>query len=206
MSEYYKIHPENPQMRLVYKTVDMIRQGAVIVYLTDTGYALGCHIGDKNAIERIWKIRQLDHKHHFTLMCKDLEEIGKYAAFDTPVFRLLKANTPGAYTFIMRAKKEVPRRLMHPKKKTVGLRVPDHKVVLAILEELGEPLLTTTLRMPYDEDPMTDAEAIRDKLMHQVDLIIDSGHGGTIPTTLIDLTEACPVILRAGKGNPEPFE
>lgn len=206
MSEYFKIHPENPQGRLIHKSVEMIRDGAVIVYPTDTGYALGCHIGDKNAVEKIWQIRQLDHKHHFTLMCIDLSEVGNYAAFDTPVFRLIKATTPGPYTFILKARKEVPRRLMHPKKKTVGMRIPDHKVSQAILTELGEPLLTTTLVLPGENDPLSDPAEIFDRLNHQVDLVIDSGFGGNIPTTLIDLTEDIPVILREGKGDMEPFQ
>jgi len=192
-------------MRHIHHASEMLRDGAVIVYPTDTGYALGCHIGDKNALERICRIRRLDDKHHFTLLCRDLTEVSTYARFDTPVYRLLKAHTPGAYTFLLRATREVPRRLMHPKKKTIGLRIPGSAIALALLEALNEPMMTTTLIMPGEEDALQDPELIRDRLQKQVDLVIDGGHGGLIPTTLIDLTADLPVVIREGLGEKEPF-
>ena len=155
--------PENPQGRLIHQAADLVRDGAVIVYPTDSGYALGCHLEDKTALARICRIRQLDEKHHFTLICRDLSEVSNYASFDTPVYRLLKANTPGAYTFLLRASREVPRRLMHPKKRTIGLRIPEHPIVQALLTELNEPMMTTTLILPGESDPMQDPEEIRDR-------------------------------------------
>ncbi len=193
-------------MRLIHQAVEMVRSGSVIVYPTDTGYALGCHLGDKNALERICRIRQLDRKHHFTLVCRDLTEISIYARFDTPVYRLLKANTPGAYTFLLRATRDVPKRLMHPKKKTIGLRIPGSTILHALLEELNEPMLTTTLILPGETEPMQDPEEIGQSLKKGVDLVIDGGQGGLIPTTLIDLTEDSPIILREGLGPLEPFQ
>lgn len=198
--QYFKIHPANPQPRLVKQATAIVREGGVIVYPTDSTYALGCHMEDKAALERILQIRRLEHKHHFTLVCRDLSEVSNYARFDTPVYRLLKSHTPGPFTFILRATKEVPRRLMHPKQKTVGLRIPDHPIVLALLEDMNEPMMTTTLILPEDEDPLNDGELIRDRLASQVDLVIDGGACGTIPTTLIDLTNESPVVLRQGKG------
>ncbi|MCK5145714.1 threonylcarbamoyl-AMP synthase [bacterium] len=206
MAQYFHIHSENPQMRLIHQAVEMVRSGSVIVYPTDTGYALGCHLGDKNALERICRIRQLDRKHHFTLVCRDLTEISIYARFDTPVYRLLKANTPGAYTFLLRATRDVPKRLMHPKKKTIGLRIPGSTILHALLEELNEPMLTTTLILPGETEPMQDPEEIGQSLKKGVDLVIDGGQGGLIPTTLIDLTEDSPIILREGLGPLEPFQ
>ena len=205
MAQYFQIHPENPQGRLIRQAADMVRDGAVIVYPTDSGYALGCHLEDKAALARICRIRQLDEKHHFTLICRDLSEVSTYASFDTPVYRVLKANTPGAYTFLLRASREVPRRLMHPKKRTIGLRIPDHPVVQALLEELNEPMMTTTLILPGQTDPLQDPEDIRDRLQRDVELVIDGGQGGLVPTTLIDLTEDVPVVLRQGLGPVEPF-
>ena len=205
MSQLFIIHPENPQMRLIKKAVDIIRDGGVIVYPTDTGYALGCHLGDKYALDRIIQIRQLSEKHHFTLICRDLSEISTYASFDTPVFRLLKAHTPGPYTFILRATREVPKRLMHPKQKSIGIRIPDFSVAQALLEELNEPMMTTTLILPEETDPLTDADEIRNRVGSQVDLILDGGHCGTIPTSMIDLREVEPVVLREGKGDLTPF-
>ncbi len=206
MSQFLEIHPDNPQHRLIQRSVEILNKGGVIVYPNDTGYALGCHLGDKNALERIIQIRRLDSKHHFTLICRDLSEVSAYASFDTPVYRLLKAYTPGPYTFLLKATRTVPRRLMHPKKRTIGLRIPDHIIALHILEELNEPMLTTTLIMPEDEYPLQDPEYIRECLENKVDLIIDSGQGGLIPTTLIDLTNEVPVILRKGLGDCSPFE
>lgn len=205
MSQYFKIHPETPQSRLIRQAADMIREGGVIVHPTDSGYALGCRLGDKSALERIIRIRRLDDKHHFTLMCRDLSEFSTYATIDTPAFRLLKANTPGSYTFILRATKEVPRRLMHPKQKTIGLRIPSHPVSLALLAELNEPILTTSMIFPGETNPPNDAETIADLLKNQVELVIDSGSCGIIPTSMIDLRENQPVILREGKGDLTPF-
>ena len=206
MAQFFKIHPVNPQIRLVRQTAEIIRSGGVIAYPTDSGYALACGIGHRDALERICRIRRLDEKHHFTLVCRDLKEVSAYAMFDTPVYRLLKAHTPGFYTFILRATKEVPRRLTHSKQKTIGLRIPDHPIVQALLAELGEPMLTTTLIFPGETEPMTQAETIRMRLENQVDLVIDGGPGGSIPTTMVDLVEDIPKILRIGKGDPKPFE
>jgi tRNA threonylcarbamoyl adenosine modification protein (Sua5/YciO/YrdC/YwlC family) len=206
VAQYFKIHPANPQTRLIRQAVDIVRSGGVIVYPTDSGYALGCAIGLRDALERICRIRRLDEKHHFTLVCRDLKDVSSYAMFDTPVYRLLKAHTPGSYTFILRATKEVPKRLMHPKQKTIGLRIPDHPIVQAMLGELGESMLSTTLIFPGETEPMTQAEDIRKRLENQVDLVIDGGTGGTILTTMVDLVEDVPKILRIGKGDPKPFE
>ena len=205
MSQYFKIHPENPQGRLLTHAAEIVRAGGVIVYPTDSAYALGCRIGDKDALARICRIRQIDQRHNFTLACRDLSESATYARFSTPVYRILKANTPGAYTFILRATREVPRRLMHPKKKTIGLRVPDHIIAQALLEELGEPMMTTTLIMPGEENPMTDPLEIRERLEHVVDLVVDGGYGGLEPTSLIDLVDEEPVILREGCGDVSVF-
>jgi len=205
MSQYFQIHLENPQNRLIQQAAEIVQKGGVIVYPTDSGYALGCHLGDKAALERICQIRQLDMKHHFTVICKDLAQVGVYVKFETPVFRLLKANTPEAYTFILKATKEVPRRLMHPKQKTIGIRIPDHPVALALLEALDEPMMTTTLILPDHILPMSDPLEIRRCLEKQIDLVIDGGIGGTIPTTLIDLTDDVPLVIREGKGSLGPF-
>ena len=205
MSQYFKIHPENPQGRLIRQAADMLRSGHVIIHPTDSGYALGCHLGDKAALNRIIQIRKLNEKHNFTLMCRDLSELSIYSIIDTPAFRLLKANTPGPYTFILRATREVPRRLMHPKQKTIGLRVPDHPVSQALLEEFNEPILTTSMIFPGEEMPVNDAEEIALRLRDQVELVIDSGACGTIPTTMIDLRDIIPIILREGKGDITPF-
>jgi len=199
------IHPDTPQLRLIRQAVDIIRDGGVIVYPTETSYALGCHLGDKAALERICLIRRLDERHHFTLLCRDLSEISTYAGFDTPVYRLLKAHTPGPYTFILRATKEVPRRLMHPKRKTIGLRIPDHRVAQALLDELDEPMMTTTLILPGEALPMGDPVHIARMLAAQVDALIDTGFGGLEVTTLVDLTEKLPKVLRPGKGDAAPF-
>ncbi|MEJ2143233.1 MAG: L-threonylcarbamoyladenylate synthase [Gammaproteobacteria bacterium] len=205
MSQFFQIHPENPQLRLIRQAVEMIRQGAVIVYPTDSGYALGCHIGDKAALERIKQIRQLNDRHNFTLMCRDLTEIATYAKVDNTCYRLLKAHTPGSYTFILNATREVPRRLMHPKRRTIGIRIPENPIALMLLEELNEPLMSTTLIMPGDELPLIDPYDIRDTLEHHVDLVIDGGYCGMEPTTVVYMTEDVPRVSRVGKGDPEPF-
>ena len=200
MSEFIAIHPKNPQPRLIKQAVDIIHRGGVIAYPTDSSYALGCHIGDKNALVRLRRIRQIDEKRNLTLVCKDLSEIATYAKIENSDYRMLKSLTPGPYTFILNATNEVPRRLMHPKRRTIGIRVVDHPVVQALLDELGQPLMSCTLIMPGEELPLTEAEDIRELLDKQVDLIIDGGHCGVEPTTVIRLTEASPVVRREGKG------
>ena len=205
MSQYFQIHPDNPQVRLINKAVEMIRAGDVIVYPTDSAYALGCHIGDKKALDRIRLIRRVDDKHNFTLVCRDLSEISVYAKVDNAVFRFLNAYTPGSYTFILDATREVPRRLVHPKRRTIGIRIPDNKIALALLAALNEPMLSTTLIMPGEQLPLTDAEDIRERLEHHVDLVIDGGYCGLDPTTVVDLTEHEPKIIRVGVGDPQPF-
>ena len=203
MSQFFSIHPENPQLRLIRQAVEIVRAGGVIVYPTDSAYALGCQIGDKKALDRIRQIRQLDKHHNFTLMCRDLSELSAYARVDNQVFRLLKTYTPGPYTFILDATAEVPRRLMHPKRKTIGLRVPGNPIALALLEELGEPLMSVTLIMPTDEYPLTDPYDIRDTLEHHVDLIVDGGYCGLEATTVVDLSGEVPQITRQGVGRFE---
>jgi tRNA threonylcarbamoyl adenosine modification protein (Sua5/YciO/YrdC/YwlC family) len=205
MAQYFQIHPQNPQPRLIRSAVDIVRKGGVIVYPTDSCYALGCHIGDKAAMERIRTIRQVDERHHFTLVCRDLSEIALYARVDNVQYRLLKANTPGSYTFLLQATREVPRRLQNPRRNTIGIRVPDHPVALALLAELNEPLLSSTLIMPGDGRPMTDADEIRERLEHHVDLVLDGGPCGAEPTTVIDMFDDKPVLVRAGKGDLAPF-
>ncbi len=206
MAQFFQIHAENPQHRLIVQAADIIRKGGLVVYPTDSAYALGCHIGDKDALERIRTLRKLDKNHNFTLMCRDLSEIATYARVDNQAFRLIKNHTPGAYTFILEATADVPRRLMHPKRKTIGLRVPDNPIALALLEELGEPLMTSSLLLPGEEFPLTDPYEIRDTLEHFVELVIDGGYCGLDPTTVIDLTEHMPQLVRQGKGDFSPFE
>ena len=206
MSQFFQIHPDNPQSRLIRQAVDIIRDGGVVVYPTDSAYALGCHIGDRAALDRIRRIRKLDDCHNFTLVCRDLSEIASYARVDNTTYRLLRQCTPGPYTFILKATSEVPRRLMHPKRKTVGLRVPDNAIALALLEDLGEPLMSVTLIMPGDEYPLIDPYDIRETLEHQVDLVIDGGYCGMEATTVVDLADEVPLVLRAGKGDIAPFE
>ncbi len=200
MSQFFEIHPDNPQKRLIKQAVDIINNGGVIVYPTDSSYALGCQIGDKDAVTRLRRIRQIDDKHNLTLVCRDLSEISTYAKISNTDYRLLKSLTPGPYTFILPGTNEVPRRLMHPKRRHIGLRIMDHPVVNALLEELRQPLITCTLVMPGEELPVTDAEDIRSQLEKQVDLIIDGGHCGIEPTTVIRLTDGVPDIRRHGKG------
>lgn len=207
MSQFFQIHPENPQLRLIRQTVEMLREGAVIVYPTDSAYALGCHLGDKKALDRICKIRQVDNKHNFTLMCRDLSEISIYAKLtNNTLYRSLNAYTPGAYTFILNATSEVPRRLMHPKRRTIGIRVPANPIAHMLLEEHREPIMSTTLILPGDEMPLTDPYDIRELLQHQVDLVIDGGYCGLEATTVVDMTGEVPEIMRKGAGDPAPFE
>ncbi|MBF8222309.1 MULTISPECIES: L-threonylcarbamoyladenylate synthase [Halomonadaceae] len=206
MSQFFQIHPDNPQKRLIDGAIEIIRRGGVIAYPTDSGYALGCHLGDKKAVERIKRLRQLDDKHNFTLVCSDLSEIGTYAKVDNDVFRLLKAHTPGAYTFILQATTEVPRLLLHPKRRSIGVRVPDHRITHALLEALGEPLMSVTLIPVGEELPMTDAEEIRDRYANQLDLIIDGGACQLDPTSVVDLRELPPTIVREGRGDIASFQ
>ncbi len=201
MSQFFHIHPDNPQARLIGQAADIIRRGGVAVYPTDSGYALGCHLGDKDALERVRSIRQLDKHHNFTLMCRDLSELGTYANVDNSAFRLLKAHTPGPYTWILKATSEVPRRLMHPKRKTIGLRVPDNAISLALLEALGEPLMSVTLIYADAEEVATDPEEIRSRLGKRVDVIINGGFCGLEATTIIDLADGAPQLVRAGQGD-----
>jgi tRNA threonylcarbamoyl adenosine modification protein (Sua5/YciO/YrdC/YwlC family) len=205
MALLLQIHPDNPQERLIKQAVEIIRRGGLVVYPTDSAYALGCHIGDKLALDRIRAIRQLDKHHNFTLVCKDLSELATYARVNNSAFRLLKNHTPGPFTFILDATGEVPRRLMHPKRKTIGLRVPSHPITQALLAELGEPIMTSSLIMPGEELPLTDPYDIRELLDHHVELVIDGGFCGLDPTTVIDLTEGEPVLVRQGRGDASAF-
>ena len=205
MSQFFQIHPENPQARLIKQAVEIIRNGGVVVYPTDSSYAVGCHIGDKSAVERIRRLRQLDDKHNFTLVCSDLSQLGLFAKVDTGAFRLLKAHTPGPYTFILNATREVPRMLMHPKRRTIGLRVPSHPIAMALLEQLGEPLMSVSLIMPGETEPLSDPYEMRQVLEHHVDLIIDGGFGGLEASTVINLTGDEPEVIRVGCGDPTPF-
>lgn len=206
MAQFFQIHPENPQARLIAQAADIIRRGGLVVYPTDSAYALGCHIGDKMALDRIRAMRQLDKNHNFTLMCRDLSELATYARVDNQVFRLIKNHTPGPYTFILEGTAEVPRRLMHPKRKTIGLRVPDNAIALALMEELGEPLMTSSLLLPGDEFPLSDPYDIRETLEHQVELVIDGGYCGIEPTSVIDLSGDTPVLVRQGRGDTSTFD
>lgn len=205
MARVLAIHPVNPQLRLIRQVVECLREGGIIVYPTDSAYALGCAVGNKNAMQSIVRIRQVDSKHNFTLVCRDLSEIATYARVDNACYRLLKANTPAPYTFILKATSEVPRLLQHPKRKTIGIRVPDHPVVAALLAELNEPILSSSLIMPGETEPLFDMEDIPARLAHEVDLIIDSGFCGREATTVVDLEEGAPQVLRQGKGDPAPF-
>ncbi len=200
MSQFFQIHPVNPQVRLIRHAVEIIRQGGLIVYPTDSSYALGCHVGDKRGMERIRRIRGLDDRHNFTLVCRDLSEISTYAKVDNSAYRLLKSLTPGPFTFILRATNEVPRRLQNPKRKTIGIRVPNHPITLALLDELGEPLMSSTLILPGKDMPETDAHVIRDRLEHELDLVIDGDNCGIEPTTVVDMTDTVPVVVRQGCG------
>lgn len=202
MSQFFVIHPSNPQPRLIRQAVDILKKEGVIVYPTDSAYAIGCQLENKKGLDRIRQLRKLNEKHNFTLICRDLSELSTYAVVDNQAFRLLKAHTPGPYTFILKASSEVPRRLMHPKRSTIGLRVPDSKIVQALITELNEPMMSVTLILPEQEFPFVDAEDIYDALGRQVDLVIDGGQCSTTPTTIVDLVEGDPKILRVGKGDP----
>lgn len=206
MSQFFQIHPETPQTRLIRQAATIVQEGGVIVYPTDSGYALGCHIGDKQALERIRRIRALDDKHNFTLVCRDLSELALYAKVDNVAYRALRSHTPGPYTFILMATNEVPRRLKHPKRKTIGLRVPDNVVAQSLLATLGEPMMSVTMILPGDELPLLDPYEIRSVLQSQVDLVIDGGYCGMEATSIIDLSGESPVILRRGAGSLSEFE
>jgi tRNA threonylcarbamoyl adenosine modification protein (Sua5/YciO/YrdC/YwlC family) len=205
MSQLFELHPRNPQLRLIRRAVEILREGGLIVYPTDSCYALGCHIGDKTAMERIQRIRRTDKNHHFTLVCRDLSEIARYARVENWQYRLLKAHTPGPYTFILEATREVPRRLMNPKRRTIGLRVPDHPVVQMLLAELAEPIMSSTLLLPGDDLPLTDALEIRERLQHDVEAVLDAGSCGVEPTTVIDLAGGGVAVTRVGRGDATPF-
>ena len=201
MAQFFQIHPDNPQKRLIRQVVDIIHKGGVICYPTDSSYALGCHLGDKRAMERIRRIRGLDDKHNFTLVCRDLAEVSQYTRIDNQSYRLIKSLTPGAFTFILKATKQVPRRLLHPKRKTIGIRIPDNNITLALLEELNEPIMSRTLIMPGDDTPLMDPYEMKDLLGHQVDLVIDGGYCGYEPTTVVQLEDESPRVVRIGKGD-----
>ena len=206
MAKYFDVHPDNPQARSIRQVVDIVRGDGVIAYPTDSLFALGCRMGSKAGLDRIREIRHLDDRHHFTLMCRDFAQLGQFVQINNAAFRAVKSATPGPYTFILPATKEVPRRLLHPKKKTVGARIPDHVVAQAILAELGEPLLSTTLLLPGQDEPMTMGWEIKETLDHVVDAVVDSGEGGVEPTTVVDLSGGEPEILRVGAGDPARFE
>jgi tRNA threonylcarbamoyl adenosine modification protein (Sua5/YciO/YrdC/YwlC family) len=206
MARYFDVHPDNPQPRLIEQVVGLLRADALIAYPTDSCYALGCRAGNRHGLERIRDIRKLDDKHHFTLVCRDFAQLGQYVQISNSVFRLVKACTPGSYTFILPATREVPRRVWHPKKRTIGVRIPSHTVTQALLAELGEPLLSSTLWLPGDDEPMTQGWMIKERLDHQIDAVIDAGESGTTPTTVVDLSNEEPEILRRGGGDPAPFE
>lgn len=205
MAQFFSVHPDNPQPRLIRQAAELVRGGAVIAYPTDSCYALGCHLDDKDAVARIRQIRGVDDKHYLTLMCRDLSEIAHYARVNNVQFRLLKNNTPGSYTFILEATKEVPRRVQHPKRNSIGLRIPDHPVALALLEELGEPMLSSTLMLPGEEQALNDPEEIHARLDKVLDLVLDAGAVGLEPTTVIDLSGEVPVLVRRGKGEVSHF-
>lgn len=206
MSQFFVIHPENPQARLIQKAAAFVQEGGVIVFPTDSGYAIGCQLENKSALERIRNLRQLDKDHNFTLICRDLSELSTYATVDNNAFRLLKSNTPGPYTFILKASAEVPKRLLHPKRKTIGLRVPDCKIVQSLLKELNEPIMSVSLILPNQDFPFVNAEEIHQRLCRFVDVIIDGGPCRASPTTVVDIVEGKPKILRVGKGDPSVFE
>lgn len=205
MTEIFRIHPETPQRRLMKQAADRLKRGEVLVYPTDAAYAVGCALENKRGLDRIVQLRQLSDKHQFTILCKDLSELATYAKVENWAFRLLKANTPGPYTFVLKATNEVPRRLMHPKKKTLGMRVPESAIIQALLEEVGEPIMSTTLQFPGDEFPAIDPEEISERVGKSVDLILDGGWGEMETSTVVDLEGDAPVLLREGKGDPAPF-
>ncbi|MCX5554904.1 L-threonylcarbamoyladenylate synthase [Streptomyces sp. NBC_00038] len=206
MAKYFDVHPENPQPRTISQTADIIRGGGLVAYPTDSCFALGCQLGNRDGLDRIRTIRRLDDRHHFTLMCQDFAQLGHFVHLDNTVFRAIKASTPGSYTFILPASKEAPRRLLHPKKKTVGVRIPDHVAAQALLAELGEPLLSSTLLLPDEDKPLTQGWEIKEELDHVVDAVLDSGDCGTEPTTVIDFSSGEAEIVRRGAGDPSRFE
>jgi tRNA threonylcarbamoyl adenosine modification protein (Sua5/YciO/YrdC/YwlC family) len=205
MAQYFEIHPTHPQPRLIKRAVDIVRAGGVIAYPTDSSYALGCHIGDKEAMERIRRIRRVDERHNFTLVCRDLSEVATYALVTNADYRILKAHTPGPYTFILPATREVPRRLQNPKRRTIGLRVPDHPIARALLAELNEPLMSSTLTLPAEDYPLSDPQEIREKLENALDLVIDGGAGGLEASTVVEIVGGVARVTRVGKGDPAPF-
>ena len=205
MSQFFVIHPENPQARLVTQAVEILKSGGVIAYPTDTAYALGCLMGDKRGIDTIRRIRQIDEKHNLTLVCRDLSDLATYAKVDNSAFRLIKNNTPGPYTFILQATREVPRRLLHPKKRTIGLRVPDNRIAAELLAALNEPMLSTSLILPNEEQPLADPYYIREILEHELDLVIDGGFCGFDESTIVSLLDVSPEVIREGAGDPQPF-
>ncbi|MFF2957185.1 L-threonylcarbamoyladenylate synthase [Kitasatospora sp. NPDC057965] len=206
MAKYFDVHPESPQPRTIGTVADTLRSGGLVAYPTDSCFALGCQLDNRDGLERIRSIRRLDERHHFTLMCVDFAQLGQFVQLDNNVFRAVKAATPGSYTFILPATKEVPRRLMHPKKKTVGVRIPDHAVTRALLTELGEPLVSSTLLLPGDDEPMTQGWEIKERLDHVLDAVVDSGDCGTVPTTVVDFSGGGPEIVRRGAGDVSRFE
>ena len=206
MARYFDVHPVDPQRRAIGQVADIVRSGGLIAYPTDSCFALGCQLGDAAGIDRIRKIRRLDDKHHFTLVCSDFAQLGQFVHIDNRVFRAVKSATPGSYTFILPATKEVPRRMMHPKKKTVGVRIPEHTVAQALLAELGEPLLSSTLLLPDEPDPLTQGWEIKERLDGMLDAVVDSGTCGVEPTTVVDFSDEEPVIVRRGAGDPSRFE
>jgi len=206
MARYFDVHPENPQPRSLSQVAEVVTGGGLLAYPTDSGYALGCQLGNRDGLDRIRVLRQLDDRHHFTLVCSEFAQLGQYVQMDNDVFRAIKAATPGAYTFILKATREAPKVMLHPKKKTVGVRVPHHTTTLQLLKALGEPLMSSTLILPGHTEPMTDGWEVNDELGNQVDAVLDSGDCGLEPTTIVDLSEDEPVILRVGAGDPSPFE
>lgn len=206
MSQYFQLHPQTPQQRLIHRAADIVRSGGVIAYPTDSCYALGCHIGDATALERIRRLRAAGADHHFTLVCRDLKQAAHFARLLDPQFRLLRAVTPGPFTFLLPATRETPRRLQHPKRRTIGIRIPDHAVTQLLLAQLGEPLMSSTLQLPGDALPLTDGVQIRERLEHQLDLILDGGHCGIEPTTVVDLAVTPPLLVRQGRGELPGWE
>lgn len=206
MARFLDIHPVDPQPRLIEQVVDSLRQGGLVAFPTDSCYSLGAQLGDSDAKQRIIDIRKVDERHHFTVLCRDFAQLGQFVQLDNAVFRAVKQATPGPYTFILPATKEVPKRLLHPKKKTIGVRIPDHRICQALLEAMGEPLLTSTLLMPGDEEPMGYGWEIKERLDNQVDIVIDGDQSGMEPTTVVDLSEGYAEVLRVGSGDPSPFE
>ena len=206
MARYFDVHPANPQPRALTQLVEIVRDGGLVAYPTDSGYALGCRLGNRDGLDRIRTLRQLSDKHHFTLVCSEFAQLGQYVQMDNDVFRAVKAATPGAYTFILKATREAPKAMLHPKKKTVGVRVPQHTTALALLNALGEPLMSSTLILPGADDPLTEGWRVNDDLGGQLDAVLDSGDCGLEPTTIVDLSDGEVAILRYGAGDPEPFE